>query len=246
MLAWAAPIFVVAARLVRNFGFVGQNDAIDMATFLSITVQTVLLSLGIADRLGRLKGERDQATAEREEMRYLAETDLLTGLYNRRGFVVRSQALLARPGPIGLLVADLDHFKAVNDRLGHDIGDSVLERIGDIVAQTVHPADIAGRLGGEEFGVATRLEGGELEALAERLRRAVADADMTDLLGSGPGPTLSIGIADRRAEEHASFEQLYHLADKALYRAKQTGRNRVAVPDRDAGNDGALMPDPAL
>lgn len=242
MLAWAAPIFVVAARLVRNFGFVGQNDAIDMATFLSITVQTVLLSLGIADRLGRLKGERDQATAEREEMRHLAETDLLTGLYNRRGFVVRSQALIARPGPIGLLVADLDHFKSVNDRLGHDIGDCVLERIGDIVAQIVHPADIAGRLGGEEFGVATRLEGVELEALAERLRRAVADADMTDLLGSGPGPTLSIGIADRRGDDHATFEQLYHLADKALYRAKQTGRNRVAVPDRSAGDRRGLMP----
>lgn len=228
-LAWAAPLFVVGARLARNFGFVGQSDLVDMATFLSITVQTVLLSLGIADRLGRLKGERDQAAAEREEMRHLAETDLLTGLYNRRGFVARAQALMRPPGQIGLLIADLDHFKAINDRLGHDVGDSVLERIGAIVVDTVRGADVAGRLGGEEFGVAARLDGDELEQLAERLRRAVAEADMSDLLGPGAGLTLSIGVADRRAAPDASFERLYNLADKALYRAKQNGRNRVAT-----------------
>ena len=246
MLAWAAPIFVVAARLVRNFGFVGQNDLIDMATFLSITVQTVLLSLGIADRLGRLKGERDQATAEREEMRHLAETDLLTGLFNRRGFVLRAQAMMGRSPAMGLLVADLDHFKTINDRFGHDVGDSALERVGAIVTAVVRDNDIAGRLGGEEFGVATRLEGAELERLAERLRRAVENADMTDLLGAGTGLTLSIGIADSVGAREPSFEQLYHLADKALYRAKQTGRNRVAVPDGDADEGAAAMPRAAI
>jgi diguanylate cyclase (GGDEF)-like protein len=235
-LAWAAPLFVVGARLARNFGLVGQNDLVDMATFLSITVQTVLLSLGIADRLGRLKGERDIANAEREEMRHLAETDLLTGLYNRRGFVVRAQTLLGRPGPLGLIIADLDHFKSINDRFGHDVGDTVLERIGAIVADTIRDADVAGRLGGEEFGVATRLEGPELETLATRLRRAVAEADMRDLLGPDLQVTLSIGVVDRSSRPDASFERLYNLADKALYRAKQAGRNCVAValPDTSA------------
>jgi diguanylate cyclase (GGDEF)-like protein len=233
VLAWAAPLFVVGARLMRNFGLVGQNDLVDMATFLSITVQTVLLSLGIADRLGRLKGERDQATAEREEMRHLAETDLLTGLYNRRGFVMRAQALMRPPGPLGLLIADLDHFKAVNDRLGHDVGDCVLERIGAIVDDVVRGTDVAGRLGGEEFGVAARLDGEELEQLAERLRRAIAEADMSDLLGPGAGLTLSIGIAGRRDLPDASFQRLYNLADKALYRAKQNGRNCIATQASD-------------
>ncbi|MFC3713636.1 diguanylate cyclase [Sphingoaurantiacus capsulatus] len=229
-LAWAAPLFVVGARLARNFGYVGQNDLVDMATFLSITVQTVLLSLGIADRLGRLKGERDQATAEREEMRLLAETDLLTGLYNRRGFVTRAQALLARPGPFGLLVTDLDHFKAINDRLGHNAGDNVLERVGRIIAEATEGTYVAGRLGGEEFGVAARLDGPELEALAERLRLAIADADMTDLLGPAASLTMSVGLTDRRADPEISFERLYNLADQALYRAKQLGRNRIAAP----------------
>lgn len=245
-LAWAAPLIVVAARLSRNFGLVGQSDLVDMATFLSLTVQTVLLSLGIADRLGRLKGERDQANAEREEMRHLAETDLLTGLFNRRGFVARAQVMMGRSPAMGLLIADLDHFKSVNDRFGHDVGDHALERVGTIVMASVRDGDVSGRLGGEEFGVATRLQGEELEALAEELRSAIAEADMSDLLGPDARLTLSIGIADSASTASSTFEQLYHLADRALYRAKQNGRNRIARQGGAGGSDAAVLVAPAI
>lgn len=232
VIAWVAPFLALCARLLRNFGLVAHNDFIDAAVLVSAAIEAVLLSIAVADRLRSLRTERDVAHAEREEMRRLAETDQLTGLYNRRGFVARAQIILAQANErkvAGLIVLDLDEFKSINDGYGHDVGDLVLERIAKAIAAISRGVGTAARLGGEEFGVALPLIGRDaLFAFAERLRQAIAATSFGDLLDDRQ-ITASLGVVDTATLPNAGFEKLYRAADQALYRAKQAGRNRVAA-----------------
>lgn len=233
LLAWSFPLAVVLLRIMRNFDIVGQSDLVDYLTFLSIGAQAVLLSVGIADRFRNLKSERDTASAEREEMRVLAETDTLTGLHNRRGFVARAQLAIGQAQQTGqgvaLILFDIDHFKRINDKFGHDIGDMVLERLGETLRTNV-TAVLVGRLGGEEFGVIQVGTGPHAALqLAEGLRKLVTGCRLDDILDGGHA-TASFGVAHASfTTEVQSFEQLYVAADRAMYRAKQTGRDRVAL-----------------
>ena len=156
-----------------------------------------------------------------ERMRELAELDPLTGLRNRRGF---ERGLETRQSPLALLICDLDHFKRVNDTLGHPAGDDVLRTFSDLLRDCTRGDDVAVRLGGEEFALV--LSGvGEREALAvaERLRREVA-ATFRDF----PVPiSVSVGIADGARDQGA--ESLVRAANRALYAAKRLGRDRCVV-----------------
>jgi diguanylate cyclase (GGDEF)-like protein/putative nucleotidyltransferase with HDIG domain len=157
-----------------------------------------------------------------ERLRELAELDPLTGLRNRRGFEER----LERQGraPLALVICDLDHFKRVNDTLGHPVGDEVLRTFSDLLRECTREDDVAVRLGGEEFALV--LSGvGEREALAvaERLRREVS-ATFRDF----PVPiSVSVGIADGTRDQGA--EALVRAANRALYAAKRLGRDRCVV-----------------
>ena len=159
----------------------------------------------------------------------MAVTDKLTGLLNRHAFAVLIDKLLAaarrHPQPISFLLADIDHFKSINDSHGHRVGDQVLGRIADILRSTLREADFAVRWGGEEFLLVlpgcTAVEG---LSVAEKLRAAVAQAQ--------PEPenpalrvTISVGVAELADGE--TPEQSINRADKALYAAKQAGRNTV-------------------
>ncbi len=230
-LAWFLPITVILFRLARNLGLMAQTDFIDYATFGAMAVQAVLLSIGIGDRFrmmqvegdraalerDRASLERDSAAAEREDLRRLAETDTLTGLYNRRGFVQRAQAMLGRHGALAII--DLDHFKEINDSFGHDVGDAVLARVAATLAKVAGEGGMAARLGGEEFALIAPLEAGETA------RVAVENLDVSDLLGPNRRITLSAGVATGAVH----YEELFVAADRALYRAKQDGRNCVVV-----------------
>jgi diguanylate cyclase (GGDEF)-like protein/putative nucleotidyltransferase with HDIG domain len=156
-----------------------------------------------------------------EQMRDLAELDPLTGLRNRRGF---EHGLESRRGPLALLICDLDHFKRVNDTLGHPAGDDVLRRFADLLRGCTREDDGAIRLGGEEFALV--LSGvGERDALAvaERLRREVA-VEFRDF----PVPiSVSVGIADSGPCDGA--EGLVRAANRALFAAKRLGRDRCVV-----------------
>jgi diguanylate cyclase (GGDEF)-like protein/putative nucleotidyltransferase with HDIG domain len=163
-----------------------------------------------------------EASRHLERMRELAELDPLTGLRNRRGF---EQGLEKRSDePLALLICDLDHFKRVNDTLGHPAGDDVLRTFSDLLRDCTREDDVAVRLGGEEFALV--LAGvGEREALAvaERLRREVA-ATFRDF----PVPiSVSVGIADGTRDQGA--ESLVRAANRALYAAKRLGRDRCVV-----------------
>jgi len=161
-----------------------------------------------------------------KEKEFLANTDLLTGVLNRRSFTQKVVHELIRTQrydlPASLVLADIDHFKAVNDTYGHDIGDQVLKTFSALLSENVRDSDIVARWGGEEFVMFAPnnpLDGGT--ALAEKVRRVVEQTKF-EQVGK---ITCSFGVTEARAGE--DFEVLFKRADDALYQAKKTGRNRV-------------------
>jgi diguanylate cyclase (GGDEF)-like protein len=166
-----------------------------------------------------------------------AKLDPLTGLPNRRAFLQDAEQLrlmqIARGHPIAVLMIDLDHFKSINDRYGHSIGDRVLQVFSNTACAHLRSFDLIGRLGGEEFAIV--IADGNRDnavAVAERIRSEFAAAAAV-VDGHPVAATLSIGIAlIRQSAEAAS---LLGDADKALYRAKDCGRNRVELADEPAG-----------
>lgn len=179
----------------------------------------------------------DRKRAE-EEMRELATTDFLTGLVNRRCFFAKLEEELARcqrmvDQNIALLMLDLDLFKAVNDRYGHPTGDAMLKHFTALVRSELRRIDIAGRLGGEEFGII--LPGADLAAatiFAERLCKKVS-ATPLQLEDKGIFFTVSIGVTTLRTSDRGT-DVVVARGDKALYRAKERGRNRVETDESDA------------
>lgn len=162
----------------------------------------------------------------------LAVTDPLTGLSNRRHFqdrLIHTHARLSRSSAlIGVIFIDLDHFKEVNDELGHNTGDQLLERIAGLLLESVRPGDTVARIGGDEFAVlAEHHVEDELFAMAERLR-SVLDITLSLPDGSVHRVTASIGVASRLACQAAPTE-LLQLADEAMYRAKRQGRDQWAI-----------------
>ena len=159
--------------------------------------------------------------------------DELTGAANRRAFFERAERLLRRcqegGGPCSLIVFDLDHFKQINDTQGHGAGDRVLRTFAEVAQTTLRPNDLFGRHGGEEFAVMLPGTGAEVAyVVAERVRHAFAAAsDESD--NAGGRPTVSAGVATVKAG--AGLEAAMEMADRALYRAKRLGRNRVERAD---------------
>ncbi|HSN93256.1 MAG TPA: GGDEF domain-containing protein [Anaeromyxobacteraceae bacterium] len=184
----------------------------------------------------------------RYQMR-LAESalqDPLTGLYNRRHFEERLGAELAaaqrHARPVSLLLVDIDHFKSVNDRHGHLAGDEALKRVGAVLGGALRKEDVLARYGVEEFVVIARETGlAGAGALAERIRQAVERAPLT-WEGSEVGLTVSVGVTVAAGiPEYVAGRtdrELFQSADRALYAAKQGGRNRVVVAPFDPGSAG--------
>ena len=178
-------------------------------------------------RQDALDNERSRAMRLAAEAQYLAQTDPLTGLANRRRAMTQLDKFIARceveKRPLSLIVFDIDHFKLVNDNHGHQTGDDVLLRISDIARGEVRASDLIGRMGGEEFVWILPDAGEEETAMAaERLRCAIEGNSGKNGL---PAVTASIGYAMWRAGDSAS--SLLARADAALYEAKGAGRNKV-------------------
>jgi diguanylate cyclase (GGDEF)-like protein len=162
-----------------------------------------------------------------------AITDPLTGLLNRRGFFEGAQKLIerqARKGePVTVLMFDLDHFKSINDRFGHEVGDEVLRVFATTASRNMRSADIVGRLGGEEFAAILPSGVFTAAAVAERVRAAF-EITGAEISNHAMGATVSVGAAGARKSD-CSLVAMLSQADAALYRAKTTGRNRVIADD---------------
>ncbi|WP_341502014.1 GGDEF domain-containing protein [Gallaecimonas sp. GXIMD4217] len=171
------------------------------------------------------------------ELGLLAARDPLTGLNNRLHLddIFAGMAARARPEqPLSLLLVDVDHFKGINDRHGHQVGDQLLAALGEVIGRSVRQGDHAFRLGGEEFCILLAdTDRHRASAIAERLRSQVAQQQLV-ATQEQLRVTVSIGVAEYPAQGD-SFLDLYGQADASLYAAKDLGRNRVSVAGAMAG-----------
>lgn len=220
-LSLLVPDLAGAAGWLPGFSYARYNTLVLPAGGLALFV------LWAFDRLFR-RTFNYQRNVER-----MAGEDALTGLPNRRQFMRAGEQMFDSVRRYGrsasVLIIDLDHFKAVNDRYGHAAGDAVLRAAAGLLLQRERGADLPARLGGEEFAILlpeTDLEGAT--AVAERLRAACEAMRVTvpGGLWSGLAVTMSLGVATCEPEDK-SFEDLLRRADATLYRAKHEGRNRV-------------------
>ncbi|QLF70831.1 GGDEF domain-containing protein [Peteryoungia desertarenae] len=220
----AALIVILALSVMDLFGILRYPLMRDLLIGVAITLPlaftlTMLTSLYVG------YGVMHLATTRRE-YEHLSRTDMLSGLLNRRAFI--SEITDHMEGH--LLLLDIDRFKQVNDHFGHQTGDHVIAAVSEKLKQSIGPQHLIARLGGEEFAVFFQdVEDTQVIRLAERARHAIAS---TEIPADGQiiRVTVSGGLARRRSG--LSFAQAYAMADRALYCAKASGRNRL-VSERE-------------
>ena len=183
---------------------------------------------------------RHQLQAANAQLQQLSRTDRLTGLYNRGYWEESLKVAYARHQRYGnatsLVMLDIDHFKQVNDTYGHQAGDKVIEQVARLIREHERETDVAGRYGGEEFGVVlsdTDRIGGKV--FAERLRKAVEGLEVLHN-GQSIRFTISLGVADL-SQPSINYADLIAWADHALFASKKAGRNRVTVYDHKKAPD---------
>jgi diguanylate cyclase (GGDEF)-like protein len=223
-------VALMLARALRQaFGLAPVADPMELSPFQSLlfavgVLAPALLTFGFLLMVSeRLRGELARQAA----------LDYLTGTYNRRTLAQLAERDIAsarrRGGSFSVLLLDVDHFKRVNDTLGHAAGDEALQRLVAILREHMRGEDSLGRMGGEEFLVLLpQADLAQATAAAERLRSAV-EAACFDLGAGAWRMTVSIGAAT--LAEGEQFNSLLQRADQAMYAAKHAGRNRVVVSD---------------
>jgi diguanylate cyclase (GGDEF)-like protein len=228
MVGWTPLIVLIVMDALQTFGMLSQFTSVPDATLMANAVESVVLLLGLADRATTLRRDRDEARRQ-------ADIDPLTETLNRRAWTHSLQTLLedAQRLPLNVLFIDLDNFKQLNDRHGHEVGDQALLALVKQLRAGLRDMDILGRYGGEEFVVALPgCNNGRALQLAERLRKRIehlqwrADPHDTQM-------TISIGIAGAQPGDDATA--LTARADLAMYAAKNAGRNRIAHSAMTAG-----------
>jgi diguanylate cyclase (GGDEF)-like protein len=192
-----------------------------------ISFEALMFTISIAFILLAMAKERTEFCH-----RTAAMIDPLTGIANRRSFLKDATELTNRntaaSSPTAVLLMDLDHFKSINDRFGHAVGDRVLQIFAESTRETIHAADLFGRLGGEEFAAVLRnVRREEAIALAEGIHRHFVEA-AAYVDGYAIGATVSIGVVISQ-DAALDMSELLAQADQALYYAKERGRNRVEV-----------------
>ena len=219
-------MFVLGGSIVALVVVTGLVSSVDPGTvaFIAATYALITTMCALIARNVRLQQREQEALALR--LGELAHVDGLTGCLNHRAFHERLRTEAARAGrsgaPLSLLLADLDHFKSVNDTHGHLVGDALLARTGALLRECARAGDVVARVGGEEFALLLPGTGStEAAGVAERVRRRLK------ALEDPVTVTVSLGVAG--APGGAPLEALLRDADQALYAAKRAGRDRVAV-----------------
>lgn len=219
--AWAVPLVIAVVRIGHALHLIDYGPIVQYALVAAMSIEALLSSLAMSFRIKLITDDRDRARADERAARHLASIDSLTGLLNRRA-LLEQVIEWESPEPLRLLLVDIDHFKLINDRHGHLVGDEVLREVAEVLAIRADLRGSVARMGGEEFcliGTADELhEGIALGILADMRSRAMVGHIRL---------TVSIGIADGMVHSEDDWRELYRRADDALYRAKAAGRNRV-------------------
>ena len=243
-----SPLMTYAGVLLkaddgRKLGTLCVTDQVERA----LDAEQIELLRGLARQamnLVSLRAAKRELTEALAQMTRLARTDGLTGLLNRRAFYEEAEALrqlvLRQRGALSLIVLDIDHFKRINDSLGHAAGDAVLGELGRLLQAELRVTDRVGRIGGEEFAIAMPFTTPQAAALRiERLRQRIAE----HLIAHGEeriAVTVSGGVAELQAAA-PNIDDALRRADEALYRAKAAGRNRI-LREAAALPSGAITP----
>ncbi len=212
-----------------------------LAGILALCTLSVVVALYFQQRkYGAMMRERGR------EMEVAISTDFLTTVYSRRYITDSGHAAIKRALEKGhglaIAIVDIDHFKRINDRYGHPVGDDVLKAVAQAMRAACRDSDTLGRFGGEEFAVLLEGIGSDhVLAAAERLRKAVANVAIR-IEDQTISPTASVGVACLSPDEQ-DFDQLLVRADRALYQAKEQGRNRVVLATADTSS--IALPKPA-
>ena len=234
----SALFFFVDGVLVRRIGSLSRDvSRITVSGDLSLRLDTSgkdelsELAQSINAMLGAIQKAKAELEQAQESLRFHAEHDALTGILNRRAIrdVLRKELARCRrdKNTLGVILADLDHFKKINDLYGHGAGDTVLVTAVQRIASTLRSYDSVGRYGGEEFLlIAPGCDLALTQKLAERVRAAIGDEPI-DLGVDSARISVSLGVTLGTADSDPEF--LVALADTALYQAKRNGRNRVEV-----------------
>ncbi len=224
--------FMVGGYLATIALLVARGEPISWSSEMAMVIPFFALTLFCGTVLERLRRDRLETKSMRSQLSYLALTDRLTGLPNRRyfdDFLERQAALCQRSGgtyAVGMF--DIDHFKQINDRLGHEAGDRVLEGLAKIVRKHIRTTDLVARLGGDEFAVLmVDTNAAEAGKILERIRRAVTHHAFTAGGLQRGQVTISTGVTEAEGKEEPSG--VLRRADAELYVAKRNGRNRVVV-----------------
>jgi len=231
MLFAHGALFLLRTPLVAMLPWSAGSQVFESVWLTVLSFEELLFTIAIAFILLAMAKERTEF-----RHRTAAMIDALTGIANRRAFLQDGEELMKRaaadPRRAAVLLLDLDHFKAINDRFGHAVGDRVLQLFAEIARKHTRASDLVGRLGGEEFAAVIYDVGREQAvALAERIRSAFAEAAI-EVGGYPVSATVSIGVVVSD-EQPLDVPALLGLADQALYYAKARGRNRVEVGSLD-------------
>jgi diguanylate cyclase (GGDEF)-like protein len=231
MLFAHGALFLLRTPLFSILPWATPTDVMGSVWLTVLSFEALLFTISIAFILLAMAKERTEY-----RHRTAAMVDPLTGLANRRSFLLDAGELAKRhalhPCSTAVLLIDLDHFKSINDRFGHAIGDRVLQVFADTARANLRSTDIIGRLGGEEFAAVLSDVGREKAvALAERLRSTFAEL-AGEVDGRPVAATVSIGLVVN-GDKRIDMAELLGLADQALYFAKERGRNRVEVASLD-------------
>lgn len=224
----ALEVSLVSVIAFTLFRMVGQPDVSDVILYTAVLTGLIAVPVNLQSLSAYMALER--AT---EEIRRLSLTDMLTDLPNRRAVMNAMAAGLEAPAILAII--DIDRFKAINDTHGHPVGDAVIRHIGRVLGEILGAAGCFGRIGGEEFALFANGEDlDRVRMLAVDARRRIAAAPV--LIPGGPSVRVSVSIGIAIEREGDQF-RLYAGADRALYRAKSEGRNRVFATDSRTQTD---------
>lgn len=239
MIGLSPALIGALTRVVFALGWWPASTVGENFIFVGATGMTLMMSYAIANRVKEIQRAHDEQRRRHGELTVRAERDGLTGLLNRRTFIEQVEMRLTFD--VGdrvpaFIILDLDHFKRVNDNLGHGVGDAVLKHTAEILSRTCRTGDIVGRLGGEEFGVLIAVrEQREAAVAAERIRAAISTSAVHKIAPGLTHISASVGVASA-GDRSCSWTDLYNRADRALYVAKEAGRNCVRFSEDEPGS----------